>query len=63
VGDGQVTAIHAVRENGLRMQGIEHIDAIRILIIGIEVHEPRASLDAGVLEHPAQGYSGPFGNR
>ncbi len=59
VTDRQVTAIHPVRQDGLRVQRVQHVYAISIIIIGMELHKSRCCTSPDSLQNIAQWHSGP----
>src|SRR5678815_298539 len=60
VTDRQVTAIHAVRQDGLRVERVQHVDAVGITVVGMELHKARGRERPNGLQNIAQGYSGPL---
>src|SRR5207302_11333549 len=49
VRDREITAVHAVSQNRLRVQGVEHVDALGGVVERIEAHEASARPYAGCL--------------
>ena len=54
VTDRQVTPIHPIRQDRLRVQRVQHVYAISITIIGMELYESRCCTRPNSLQNTAQ---------
>src|SRR5438132_7181382 len=63
VRDREIAAVHPGSQNRLRVQGVEHVDALGVVVERIEAHEASARAYAGCLQHRAQRHASPFGDR
>ena len=58
--NGQLATVHAIGQNRLRMQRIEHVDAVGGVIERVEIHEAGARKYTYRLEYPAQRHPRPL---
>ena len=50
----QVAAVHPVGQDRLRVQGVEHVDAVDPVVVRVKTHEARGRQDARRVEHGAR---------
>jgi hypothetical protein len=63
VADRQIASVHSIRQDGLRMQRIQHVDAVNPTVIRVVLHESSRRAHARRFENCAQRDAGPLRNR